>query len=58
MSRTWDELTKEEQNYLLAKKAEEEGRYAEAAVYYEKAGYISKANTCYFASLIVKPTEG
>ena len=44
--KTWDELTEEEQNYLLAKKAEEEGRYAEAAVYYEKAGYISKANTC------------
>jgi len=46
MGKTWDELTEEERNYLLAKKAEEEGMYAEVAVYYEKAGYISKANTC------------
>ena len=55
--RTFDELTEEEQNLMLAKEAEEKGNYTEAAIYYDKAGYHSKANACIAASFFVQPTR-
>jgi len=53
--RMFDELTEEEQNYMLAKEAEEKGNYTEAAIYYDKAGYQNKANACIAASFFVQP---
>ncbi len=39
-------LPEEQQNYLLAQECVEQERYAEAAIYFERAGYSDKAQAC------------